>query len=177
MKITKTKIEGVYLLELEPREDGRGYFARVFGKDELIKQGIKYNIVQINRSLTAERGTIRGLHYQRFPKQEDKIIQCLQGSIFDVALDLRKNSKTYGEWIGQELSDKNKKMLLVPKGCAHGFQTLEKDSLVEYFVSQYYSPSFERGIRWNDSQFEINWPIKKAKVSNKDASWKDYSNK
>jgi dTDP-4-dehydrorhamnose 3,5-epimerase len=103
--------------------------------------------------------------------QEDKVVQCLQGSIFDVAVDLRKNSKTYGQWVGETLSAENKRMLLVPKGFAHGFQTLEKNCLVEYFVSQYYYPEYESGMRWDDPFFSINWPIKRPIVSEKDAQW------
>ena len=171
MIVKKTKIEGVFVIDLEPRGDQRGYFARVFAKEELAKHNISYNIVHVNRSLTAKKGTIRGLHFQKSPKQEDKIVQCLQGSVFDVAIDLRKKSKTYGQWVGEVLSAENKRMLLVPKGFAHGFQTLEKNCLVEYFVSQYYFPEYESGLRWDDPYFSINWPIKKAKVSDKDAHW------
>ncbi|MGH7245601.1 MAG: dTDP-4-dehydrorhamnose 3,5-epimerase [Nitrosotalea sp.] len=173
MKFQKTRLQGVYVIDLEPREDNRGYFTRVFGKDEIKKAGIQYtySIVQINRSLTVERGTIRGMHYQRKPKEEDKLVQCLFGEIFDVAIDLRRNSKTYGKWVGEILSAKNKKMLWIPKGFAHGFQTLTKDCVVEYFVSQYYSPKYEKGIRWNDPLFKIDWPIKKAKTSDKDSQW------
>jgi dTDP-4-dehydrorhamnose 3,5-epimerase len=171
MIFEKTKIEGVFIITQEPRGDERGYFSRIFAKEEFKKNGITFNIVHGNRSLTVEKGTIRGMHYQRYPKQEDKVVQCIQGSIFDVALDLRKGSKTYGQWVGEVLSGENKKMLLVPKGCAHGFQALEKNCLVEYFVSQYYSPLFERGVRWNDPSFNISWPIKKAILSEKDGKW------
>ncbi len=171
MKIIKTKIDGVFLIDLAPRLDGRGYFTRVFCVDELKKADIKYKILQINRSLTEKKGTIRGLHYQKKPMQEDKIVQCLTGSIFDVAVDLRKNSKTYGKWFGVELSSKNKRLLLIPKGCAHGFQTLEKNVTVEYFVSQFYESSKESGIRWDDPSIKIKWPIKKVNSSQKDASW------
>ncbi len=174
MKFTKTKIKGVYVIELEPRQDSRGYFSRVFAKEELKKDGIDFSIVHINRSKTVEKGTIRGMHYQRKPKEEDKIIQCLAGKIFDVALDLRRGSKTYGQWVSQTLNPQSKKMLLVPKGCAHGFQTLEKDTVVEYFVTQYYAPNFENGVRYNDPYFKIKWPIKKAIVSEKDANWPLY---
>lgn len=174
MKFTKTKIKGVYIIEPEPREDSRGYFARIFAKEELKRIGISFSIVHINRSLSKDKGVIRGIHYQRYPKGEDKIIQCVQGKIFDVAIDIRKNSKTYGQWVGEVLDAQNKKMLLVPKGCAHAFQTLEKNSLVEYFVTQYYSPSYEQGIRYNDPFFHINWPIKNAIISVKDGSWPDF---
>ena len=171
MKFTKTKIKGVYIITPEPREDSRGYFTRVFAKEELKKIGIDFSIVHINRSLTVDKGTIRGIHYQKAPREEDKIIQCLSGKIFDVALDLRRNSRTFGQWISQVLDSKNKKMLLLPKGCAHGFQTLEKNTIVEYFVTEYYAPYSELGIRYNDPFFNIDWPIKNAIVSEKDANW------
>lgn len=174
MKFTKIKIRGVYIIEPDPREDARGYFARVFAKEELAKQGISFSIVHINRSLTRQKGVVRGLHYQRYPKSEDKIIQCLQGKIFDVVVDLRRNSKTFGEWVGKILDPIHKRMILIPKGCAHGFQTLEKNTVVEYFVTQYYAPSYERGIKYNDQYFKITWPIKNAIVSEKDANWPDF---
>lgn len=174
MNFSRSKISDVIIIEPTPRGDSRGYFARVFAKEELKEFGIKYDIVHINRSMTAEKGTIRGLHCQTAPKEEDKIVQCLSGSIFDVALDLRKNSPTYGQWVGEILSAENKKMLLIPKGFAHGFQTLEKNVLVEYFVTEYYSPDNERGVRWNDKFHGIKWPIKNAKVSEKDGSWPDF---
>ncbi|MBI5123538.1 dTDP-4-dehydrorhamnose 3,5-epimerase [Candidatus Roizmanbacteria bacterium] len=171
MIFQKTKIEGIYLITQEPRIDERGHFVRIFAKEELRKHGINFNIVHANRSLTMQKGMIRGLHYQKYPKQEDKLVQCVKGSIFDVALDLRKGSKTYGKWVGEVLSEENKKMLLVPKGFAHGFQALEKNCLVEYFVTQAYSPNYERGIRWNDPSVAINWPIKGAILSEKDQQW------
>lgn len=177
MIIRKTKISGVYIIDLEPKLDGRGYFTRVFDVEELKKQGISYKIVNINRSLTEKKGTIRGLHYQKSPRQEDKIVQCLQGSIWDVALDLRKDSKTYGEWIGEKLSEKNKRMLVIPKGCAHAFQTLEKNTVVEYFVSEYYSAKHEKGVKWNDPLFKIKWPIKTVTVSKKDGEWPSFPKK
>lgn len=174
MKITKTKIEGVFIIKPEPREDARGYFARVFAKEELKKVGVDFSIAHVNRSLSKDKGVIRGIHYQVKPMQEDKIVQCLEGRIFDVVVDLRKNSKTFGKWVGQILDSKNKKMMLTPKGCAHGFQTLEKNSLVEYFASQIFSPKNERGIRYNDPHFSIEWPIKNAILSEKDASWPNF---
>ena len=171
MKFTKTNIKGVYVITLELRNDTRGSFTRNFCKKEFTEAGINIDIVQINRSLTREKGTIRGLHYQRYPKSEDKIVQCLKGSIFDVAVDLRKNSPTYGKWVGETLSEDNNKMLLIPKGFAHGFQALENEVVVQYFVSQYYSPDYEKGLRWNDPLLNIQWPIKNAKLSDKDKQW------
>lgn len=171
MIIKKTKLEGVFTIDLEPRADNRGYFTRVFAQEEFNKHKIPFSIVHANRSLTVDKGTIRGLHYQIYPKQEDKIIQCLKGSIFDVALDLRKGSKTYGKWVGEVLSAENMRMLLVPKGFAHGFQALQKNCIIEYFVSQAYAPKHERGHRWNDPAFNIKWPIKNAILSDKDSNW------
>lgn len=174
MKFKKTKIEGVYVIEPQPREDDRGYFARVFAKEELKKAGIDFSIVHINRSLSKDVGIIRGMHYQKKPKEEDKIIQCLQGEIFDVSLDLRTDSKTYGQWFGETLNRENKTMMLIPKGCAHGFQTLKENTIVEYFVTEFYVSSFEEGVRYNDPKFNIKWPIKEAILSEKDANWPDY---
>ncbi len=171
MKIYRTGIKGVFVVEPQPRVDERGYFTRVFAKEILKQNGISFSVAHINQSLTKIKGTIRGIHYQIKPRQEDKIIQCLQGKIFDVAVDLRPKSPTFGKWVGVKLSDKNKKMLLVPKGCGHAFQTLSTNCLIEYFVSEYYSPEYERGLAWNDPFFKIAWPIKHAILSEKDKSW------
>lgn len=177
MIIKKTRIKDVFIIEPELREDSRGYFTRIFAKEEFKQQGIKYNIVHVNQSLTFKKGTIRGLHFQKFPKAEDKIIQCLKGSIFDVAVDLRPNSKSFGKWIGEVLSEKNKKMLLIPKGFAHGFQSLENNCVIQYFVSEYYVPTKEFGYSWNDKFFSINWPIRDAILSKKDSALPFYINK
>ena len=174
MRINKTKIEGVFIIEAEPRVDERGYFARVFAKDIFKEHGIFFSIVHINRSLTKKKGTIRGIHYQIKPRQEDKIVQCIEGSIFDVAVDLRPKSATFGKWIGVKLSGENKKMFLLPKGCGHAFQTLEPNCLIEYFVTEYYSPEHERGALWNDPYFKIDWPIKRAMLSEKDKNWPSF---
>jgi len=168
MIFTKTEIEGLYIIQLEPKNDNRGYFSRIFCKNELLKVGVRFDIVQINRSLSLKKGTIRGLHFQKFSKSEGKIIQCIKGSIFDVALDLRPDSKTYKKWIGKELSAENMTLMLIPKGCAHGFQTLEEESIVEYFVDEFYSPEYESGVRWNDPTIGINWPISEVQLSEKD---------
>lgn len=171
MNLTPTKIAGVYRVQLEPRGDARGYFARVFDLQTLRDADPAFEIVQINRSLTRAQGTIRGLHFQRAPKAEDKLVQCLQGAIFDVAVDLRPDSPTYREWVGQLLNAENKELFLVPKGCAHGFQTLTEDCLVEYFVSQCYSPEHEGGVRWSDPALGVRWPLGQPFTSEKDAAW------
>lgn len=171
MKVKETKIKGVFIIEPEPREDDRGYFARVFAREVLKQNGIVYDIVHINRSVSRLKGTVRGIHYQTKPKEEGKIVQCLRGGIFDVAVDVRPKSKTFGQWVGLELSEKNKTMLLIPKGCAHAFQTLKPNSMVEYFVSEYYSPKHEKGFRYDEPLFKIKWPIKTIEASDKDRSW------
>jgi dTDP-4-dehydrorhamnose 3,5-epimerase len=171
MILVPTKIAGVFRFEPEPRGDARGYFARVFDVLEVRRAVPDYQIVQINRSLTGRRGTIRGLHYQRAPHAEDKLIQCLEGAIFDVAVDLRPGSPTYRQWVGQELSAENKALMLVPKGCAHGFQTLAERCLVEYFVSAPYAPDHEGGVLWSDPAIGVAWPIEHPFTSEKDAAW------
>lgn len=176
MKYCKTKIKGVYIIEPEPKIDKRGHFVRLFCKKEMADKGMNFNVVQINRSFTKKKGTIRGLHYQNPPHQEDKIIHCLKGELYGVVLDLRKDSSTFGKWVSERLSEKNKIMIVVPKGCANGFQTLTESCEVEYFMSEFYYPEFSFGIRWNDPFFNIKWPIKKVFLSEKDKSWKQYNN-
>lgn len=171
MLFHKTKIEGVYILEPEFRTDARGYFTRNVGLDEFDEKKIPFKIVQVNRSFTKERGTIRGLHFQKSPAAEDKLIQCLKGGIYDVIVDLRPGSKTYREWVGEELTEDNKKMLLACKGTAHGFQAMTDNAEVQYFVSEYYTPALEGGIRWNDPAFTVVWPITNPALSEKDQAW------
>ena len=171
MKFKKTKIKDLYIIEPELKADKRGYFARIFCKKELKKIGFDFKIVQINRSLNVKRGTIRGMHFQKAPKMEAKIITCLKGRVYDVAVDLRKNSSTYGCWVAEELSESNKKMFLIPKGLAHGFQALTDNCELLYFMSEFYSSKYEGGVRWNDPFFNIKWPIKNPILSQKDKSW------
>lgn len=171
MKINKTKIDGVYVIELEPRIDERGFFVRNFCKKELAEAGIDYDIAQINRSMTKNKGTIRGMHFQKYPKEESKIFQCLHGAIYYVAIDLRENSQTFGQWVAQELGEDNKKMILVPQGCASGFQTLTDNCEVQYWVSEFYSPEYEGGVRFDDPVFNIKWPIPNPILSDKDKNW------
>ncbi len=172
MKFHKTKIKGVFIIEPELKKDKRGYFFRAFCKNEIMKSlRIDFNVAQINRSLTRKKGTIRGLHYQKSPHREDKIVQCLRGEIYVVVLDLRKNSPGFGKWVSSIISEKNKKMLLVPKGCTVGIQTLTNDCEMLYYMSEYYSPEYYSGIRWDDPFFKIKWPIKNPFISEKDKTW------
>ncbi len=172
MIFTEVKMKGVWIIELEPRVDERGFFARNFAKEEFLKNGIEFNIIHVNRSFNKVKGTLRGFHYQQAPKAEGKVLQCLRGRAYDVILDLRKNSKTYGQWVAIELSAEKKNMIFCPKGCANAIQIMENDSELQYFVDEYYSPEHEHGIRWNDPYFKVEWPFAEPTViSEKDANW------
>lgn len=171
MIFKKTKIKSLYIIEPESKKDERGNFVRIFCEEELAKKGLAFDIKQINQSLTKKRGTIRGMHFQKEPKSEGKIVQCLKGEIYDVAADLREDSQTYGQWVAQELTENNKKMFFIPKGFAHGFQTLSDNCEVQYFMSEFYSPEYSDGVRWDEPIFKIKWPIKNPILSEKDKDW------
>lgn len=171
MTCEKTKLKGVYIVHFEPKNDERGYFIRTFCHKEFAKAGIRFSIVQTNRSLTRFRGAIRGMHYQKQPFAENKLIQCIRGSVFDVVLDIRNHSKTFRQWISVELSQDNNRALFIPKGYAHGFQTLQSNCEVEYFMSEYYSPTYATGVRCTDPFFGITWPLPITFASKKDTQW------
>ncbi len=171
MKLRKTDIPDVCIIEYEPRSDDRGSFVRIFCEQELAAGGISFPIVQANLSLNTKKGTLRGLHFQRSPKAEDKIVQCLKGKIYDVVLDLRPNTGTYGKWLSYELSESALRSIYIPKGCAHGFQTLTDYCEVLYCMSEFYSPEHYSGIRWDDPRFGITWPIANPVLSRQDQSW------
>lgn len=175
MKFIETPLKGAFVIELEKHGDERGFFARAFCKKEFAEIGLNNEIVQINNSLSAHEGTLRGMHYQLEPKSEDKIVRCIKGALFDVILDLRKNSKTFGKWFGIELTSENRKMLYAPKGFAHGYQTLENDTEAFYMVTEFYSPELERGIRWNDPKFNIKWAKEPTHISEKDQNLPDFN--
>lgn len=175
MIFTPTEIEGMFVVTLEPHEDDRGYFARMFAAEEFQKAGIgDFNIVQINQAYTKASGVIRGLHWQTEPKEEAKFFQCLNGEIYDVAVDVRPGSKTFGKWVGVHLKSSEKQLIYIPKGLAHGYETLTEDCKVQYMVSEFYSPETEKGIRWNDSTLNIQWPIEPSFISEKDKSLPDF---
>jgi dTDP-4-dehydrorhamnose 3,5-epimerase len=174
MKFTPLNLPGAFLIDLEKRGDDRGFFARFFCDGEFAQNGLITQFKQINTSLTGKKGTLRGMHYQLPPAAEVKVVRCIRGSLYDVILDLRPHSPTFGQWAGAELSAENRTMMYVPEGFAHGFVTLEDDTEALYLVSQTYSPTAERGIRWNDPKFNIQWPITPAEVSDKDGKWPDY---
>lgn len=171
MRFQKTKIKGIVIIEPELKIDERGYFTRIFCQKELKRAGLDFHIVQVNRSFTKKKGTIRGMHFQKKPKAEDKIVQCLKGAIYDVAIDLRKDSSTYGQCVAVELNEENKKMFFIPKGLAHGFQTLTNNCEILYFMSEFYSPEYTSGVCWNNPFFNILWPIKNSILSKKDKDW------
>ncbi len=171
MTFHKTKIDGLYVVELSPQTDDRGHFTRVFDRTLSKGRDSQLTIAQINQSFTAKQGTIRGLHFQRAPKAEDKIVQCLRGRVFDVAVDLRKDSPTFRQWWGEELTADNNRLLFIPKGCAHGFQTLEDDCLLQYFISEFYAPEYAAGVYFNDPTFGITWPLPVTLISSKDRHW------
>lgn len=171
MKFTELPLPGAYLIDLEKRGDDRGFFARCFCTNEFAERSLETQFVQANTSLSAQKGTLRGLHYQLAPKQEDKLVRCIKGSLYDVIVDIRENSPTYGQWYGAELSAKNHRMMYVPKGFAHSFLTLEDDTEAFYLVSEFYAPDCERGLRWNDPFFGIQWPLQPTVLSPKDSQW------
>jgi len=152
-------IAGVYEIEQEFKADERGYFARVFCEDELKKQGVDFRVRQSNRSFNIKKGTVRGMHFQNHPKWEGKIMTALQGSFYTIVTDLRPESSTYKQWTSLELSAEKKNMLLVPPGTANGFQTLEDNSEMLYFMSEFYSPEHASGFNYADPQFSFAWPL------------------
>jgi dTDP-4-dehydrorhamnose 3,5-epimerase len=174
MKFTETALKGAFIIDIDKREDARGFFARTYCAHEFAAHGLPEQMVQTNLSLTRSQGTLRGMHYQVPPHAEDKLVRCVQGAIWDAIVDIRPESPTYCQWIGVELSDANCRMLLVPKGFAHGFLTLSDDAVVTYQVSAFYAPGAERGARHDDLSFGIQWPQPVLDMSDKDRSWPDF---
>jgi len=168
MKFIETSLNGAYVIELEPTFDHRGFLARSWCAEEFARQGLASTFVQCNTSYNLHKGTLRGLHYQAAPYAEAKLIRCTRGSVFDVLVDLRKASETYLKWFSVELTQDNLKMLYVPEGMAHGFQTLQDNTELFYQMSQPYKAECARGVRWNDPQLNINWPLEKMILSERD---------
>ncbi len=166
---------GAFRIELEKRGDERGFFARTFCQREFEAVGLVGTIRQANTSFSAQRGTLRGLHCQISPSAENKIVRCIRGRLWDVLLDLRPDSPTFGRWHGEELTPENRILLYVPEGFAHGFITLEADTEIFYLVTQFYDQTRERGFRWNDPRFAIEWPIEPSVLSDRDSSHPDFS--
>lgn len=174
MLFRDTPLPGVFLIESERREDDRGYFARTWCKKEFGDRDLCSEWVQISTSFNRLRGTLRGMHFQAAPNEEVKLIRCTRGAIYDVALDLRRDSPAYLKWFTAELTADNGRMLYLPKGIAHGFQTLADASEVLYNISEYYHPESSRGVRWNDPAFALVWPVAEPILSPRDQEWPDF---
>jgi dTDP-4-dehydrorhamnose 3,5-epimerase len=168
MIFTPTSLAGSYVIDLEPRSDERGWFARYYCKEEFQKIGHTKEWVQMNHSVTNKKGSIRGMHFQVHPYKEIKMLRCIAGSVYDVIIDLRKDSDTFLKWTGVELSATNKKMLYIPEGFAHGFQCLEDNCELTYHHSEFYQPGAEAGIRYNDPLINIEWPLPLTIISPRD---------
>lgn len=171
MKFTQTEIDEVYIIDLELKADDRGFFARGFCAKEMEEHGLNPCVAQMNLSFNHQAGTLRGLHYQAAPATETKLVRCIRGAIYDVAVDVRPDSPTYLKHVGVELSADNRRMLYVPAMFAHGYLTLTDDAEVLYAVGEFYTPDCERGVRYNDPLLTIEWPSSPSVVSEKDLSW------
>jgi dTDP-4-dehydrorhamnose 3,5-epimerase len=174
MTFSETKLGGVFLIDLDRKEDLRGYFARVFCAEEFRANGLNTQVAQCSISFNRRKGTLRGMHWQAAPKAEAKLIRCTRGAIFDAIVDLRSDSPTHLQHITVELSGGNGRMLYVPEGFAHGFQTLADDTEVFYQMSEFFVPECGRGARWNDPVFKIAWPLGDPIMNNRDKSWPDF---
>ncbi|HXP50016.1 MAG TPA: dTDP-4-dehydrorhamnose 3,5-epimerase [Bacteroidia bacterium] len=168
MKFTETKLKGAYIIELSPMKDERGGFARVFSKDAFAQIGLNKEFVQFNQSWNTLKGTVRGMHFQKRPHAEAKFIKCIRGSAFDVMIDLRPDSSTYLQWVGEVISAENMKCIYIPEGFAHGFQTLEDNTELLYHHTEFYAPEFEGAINALDRTVGIKWPIAISLMSEKD---------
>lgn len=174
MRLARTDIDGVFILDQERREDERGFFARTWCAEELGRHGLVSTLSQCSISYNAKKGTLRGMHYQAAPNEEEKVVAVARGAIYDVALDLRPGSPSFRKWVGFELSAENGRMLYIPAGCAHGFQTLGDDTLVDYKISVPYASAQARGVRWNDPAFGIAWPSGERVLSERDSTYPNF---
>jgi dTDP-4-dehydrorhamnose 3,5-epimerase len=175
MKFTETELAGAYVIDIERLEDERGFFARSWCRREFETQGLNANLVQCDISFSIKKGTLRGMHYQAKPYEEAKLVRCTMGSIYDVIVDIRPGSVTYGRYLGVTLTPASRRMLFIPEGFAHGFLTLNDDTEVFYQMSEYYAPGHERGFRWNDSAFAIAWPEDVLVISDRDRQYPDFA--
>ncbi len=174
MIFTPTPLASAFLIDLEKRGDDRGFFARAFCQNEFSQHGLASSFCQVNNSLSAQKGTLRGMHYQLPPRAETKLVRCVRGALYDMIVDLRVDSPTFGRSFGTELSADNRRMLYVPKGFAHGFLTLRDDTEAFYFVDEFYAPERERCIRYNDPKFGLQWPATPTVISEKDKNQSDF---
>lgn len=175
MKFTETPLRGAYVIEMEPHRDERGYFARTWCREEFEAHGLNPHLEQCSTSFNLRRGTLRGLHYQAAPFEEAKLVRCARGALYDLIVDLRPASGTFKKWFAVELTASNFRMLYIPEGFAHGFQTLEDETEVLYQISTGYQPEYARGVRWNDPAFDFRWPIAERVMSARDESFPDFA--
>jgi dTDP-4-dehydrorhamnose 3,5-epimerase len=171
MRFTETGLSGAQVVDPTSHEDDRGRFMRAWCTREFSDHGIDFVPVQANMGFSVMKGTVRGMHFQQAPALEAKLVRCTRGSMFDVVLDLRPDSQTYGQWYGTELTAKNGRMLFVPEQCAHGYQTLQENTEMHYMASAYYTPSAARGARFDDPFFAIKWPLAPTAISEQDRNW------
>ena len=171
MRFLETKLKDLFIIEFEKSEDERGSFYRIWDKKIFQENGLNDNLVQISISFNKKKGTLRGMHFQKKPFEEAKIVRCTKGKIFDVVIDLRPESKTFMNWASFELDSNESKILYIPEGFAHGFQTLEDNTELVYQISNWYSPEHASGLRWDDNKFQINWPIQNPIISKKDLTF------
>lgn len=174
MIFRETRLKGAFIIDMEPSADARGFFARAWCQREFAAHGLKSRFVQCNISYNIKKGTLRGMHYQIAPYAEAKVVRCTRGAIYDVIIDLRPDSLTYKQWVAVELTAENYRMLYVPEGFAHGFQTLKDDTEVFYQMSEFYHPECARGVRWDDEAFGIEWPQSVLILSDKDRHYLDF---
>lgn len=174
MIFTETKLKGAYLVDLERMSDERGFFSRRWCAREFAAHGLNPAVVQVNIGHNAKKGTVRGMHFQIAPHAEVKIVHCSRGALYDVIIDLREGSPTKGQWFGAELTADNGRMLYVPEGFAHGYQTLEDETDLVYQTSQFYAKESATGVRFNDVAFGIDWPLPVSMISCGDQRWPDY---
>ena len=175
MRFRESKLAGAYIVDIEPREDERGMFARTFCSREFAEQGLCEAFVQCNLSSNHHRGTLRGMHFQRPPYAEAKLVRCVAGAVYDVIIDLRRNSPTFCNWLGVELTSSDRRALYIPPDFAHGFQTLTDHAEVFYQMSEFYHDDHATGVRWDDRAIGVEWPIADPILSERDASYPDFS--
>ena len=175
MKFSPTALVGAYVIDIEPVADERGFFVRSWCREEFARRGLNPDLAQCSISFNKKRGTLRGMHYQAKPHEETKVVRCTRGAIYDVIVDLRPESSTFRKWIAVELRADNRRMLYIPVGLAHGFQSLTDDTEVFYQISAPYHPESARGARWNDPAFGIEWPVAERVISDKDRQYPDFA--
>lgn len=174
MNFTETKLKDAFIIEIKRIEDERGFFARGWCQDEFKAHNLNPSIVQLNIGFSNKRGTLRGMHFQKAPWEEAKLVRCTKGAIYDVIIDLRRDSPTHRQWIGVELTEENRRMLYAPEGFAHGYQTLTDNTEIYYQTTQFYAPEFAIGVRFDDPAFNVMWPVPIEVISDQDRNWSIY---